>query len=123
MTDVKKITLKYTASNIAKIEKATGMSLFGSLDALGKLDFPKMQFLVLAGGGTDEDFDALMASGFDNLIATVIEGLLDSGFLGKENLPDMSQIRAEMGQALQQALQSFIPSQTSGEVTNPQPSK
>lgn len=116
----KKITLNYKASNIAKAEDANGKNFLECISRLGGSGMPgfaDMRFLVLAGGGTDDDFDTLFASGMENLLGAVLEGINNAGFLGDEKL-DTEALKAQLHEAVEQVSKTAKISQTSGAKTN-----
>lgn len=117
----KKITLNYKASNIAKAEDAYKKNF---LECIGRLGggsvmpgFADMRFLVLAGGGTDDDFDKLFASGMENLLGAVLEGINNAGFLGDEKL-DVEALKTQLHEAMEQVSEKAKASQNSGAKTN-----
>ena len=115
--DNKKITLNYKASNIAKAEEATGKSFIECFSNLSKrVSFADMRFLVLAGGGSDEDFDNLFASGVDNMMITIMEGINNAGFLGSEKV-DMEALKAQMRETMDKAMTDAKALPNSGETT------
>ena len=115
--DNKKITLNYKASNIAKAEETTGKSFIDCFANLSKrVGFSDLRFLVLAGGGTDDDFDELFAAGVDNLMITVMEGINAAGFLGNEKL-DIEALKVQLRETMDKAMLDTKASQNSGEAT------
>lgn len=119
----KKITLNYKASNIAKAEEATGKSFIDSFAGLSKrVSFADLRFLVLAGGGTDDDFDALFASGTENMMVAILEGINAAGFLGSEKM-DIEALKTQMHETMGKAVSNTKTSQNSGEATKEQPSE
>ena len=116
----KKISLNYKASNIAKAEdayKKNFLECIGRLGGNGMPGFADMRFLVLAGGGSDDDFDALFASGIENLLGAVLEGINNAGFLGSETL-DTEALKTQLHEMMDQVSKTAKTSQTSGEKAN-----
>lgn len=115
-----KITLNYKASNIAKAEEKYNKNFLACISGLQSApSFRDMRFLILAGGGTDEDFDKLVASGIENLMTVVLEGINNAGFLGEEKI-DIEALKAQLHETMEQAgkaLPNF------GEATKEQPTK
>ena len=75
--------LNYKASNIAKAERAHNKNFFEVMTQMTKTpSVSDLMFIVEAGGGTEEDFDAMFAKGFENLLLEVMEGINEAGFLG-----------------------------------------
>lgn len=103
---VKKITLKYKASTIAKFEEETGR---GFLELISHLDggvTPKMSELLMlfkAGGASEKDFDEVAAEGVQELVLTIMSGINDAGFLGEIDIEGM---RKAMEEAAQQVTTS-----------------
>lgn len=115
-----KVTLNYKASNIAKAEEKSGKSFLECISTLGtKPTFSDLRFLILAGGGSDEDFDKLFASGMENLMGAVLEGINNAGFLGEKI--DVEGLKDKLHEGLTSG--TIETSQNSGEATNQSPSK
>ncbi len=116
----KKITLNYKASNIAKAEEAQNKNFLecvGRLGGSGMPSFADMRFLVLAGGGSDDDFDKLFASGIENLLGAVLEGINSAGFLGSETI-DVEALKSQLHEMTEKASEKAKTSPNSGEKTN-----
>ena len=119
----KKIVLNYKASNIAKAERAEKENFLQCLANLGKsMSIADLQFLVHAGGGTDDDFDKLFASGMEEVMIAIVDGVSHAGFLGNETI-DTEALRKQMHEVMKQATDEAKTSLNSGKETNPQPSK
>lgn len=110
------INLVYKASNIAKAEQATGKNLFDCIAALDKsVSFADLMFLIQAGGGTEDDFDALFASGIENMMRAILEGINNAGFLGEENKLDVEALMKTVHEEVEKAGKTLP---NSGEATN-----
>ena len=103
---VKKITLKYKASTIAKFEEETGrgfLELISHLDGSGTPKMSELLMLFKAGGASEKDFDEVAAEGVQELVLTIMSGINDAGFLGKIDIEGM---RKAMEEAAQQVIAS-----------------
>lgn len=115
-----KISLNYKASNIANAEEVNGKNFLECISRLGGDSMPSfadMRFLVLAGGGSDDDFDALFASGIENLLGAVLEGISNAGFLGSETL-DIEALKTQLHETIEKVSKTAKTSQSSGGKTN-----
>lgn len=95
--------LNYKASNIAKAERATGAKFFGVVSNLGgDMGISDLMFMFLAGGGSEEEFDVEFAKGFEEVLANIIEGMNEAGFLGEKiNTKELREnLRAAKNQAV-----------------------
>ena len=112
------VILNYKASNIAKAEEIHKKNFMSCLGNLGNsMSFSDLRFLVIAGGGTDDDFDKLFASGIDNFIITIIEGVSKAGFLGKETI-DVESLKAQIHESMKNVSETVKTSPISGNETN-----
>lgn len=107
--------LLYKASFIARAERETGKKFFEVLGKMdGDLSFDDLMFLFKAGGASEEDFDQIVASGLENAIIEIMDGLNDSGFLGSQKI-DTAELRS--------AMKNSQTSSDSGETSKKTPSK
>ncbi|MDL2235454.1 hypothetical protein LJC07_04770 [Christensenellaceae bacterium OttesenSCG-928-L17] len=102
--------LNYKASNIARAEREEGKKFFEVFGGLNKgvPSVDDLLFIFHAGGGSDDEFDAIFENGLEGVMTTIIEGLNDAGFLGKK--VDMREVRKAMAEAKEQP----VVSQSSG---------
>lgn len=78
--------LQYKASNIARAERSYGYSFFEVISSFGQA-VPSMLntvFMLEAGGISEEEaYDVVDGDGIDGAYKLVLEGLVESGFLGR----------------------------------------
>lgn len=98
--------LHYKASNIAKAEAKAGKKFFETFTNIGN-GIPAvadLMFLFSAGGGSDDEFDALFEQGIDSVLLAIMEGVNDAGFLGQKL--NMTEIKQSMAKAREEVLAS-----------------
>lgn len=101
--------LNYKGSNIAKAEQRYGVKFFNVIESLGSkngennVGMVDLLFLFCAGGGTEEQFDKRVIDDTEGVMLDIMEGLSESGFLGKKVKFDRTKALAEIKKALKEA--------------------
>ena len=101
--------LNYKGSNIAKAEQEYGVKFFNVIETLsGKkgennIGMVDLLFLFRAGGGTEEQFDKRVVDDAEGIMLDIMEGLSESGFLGKKMKFDRTKAMTEIKKALKEA--------------------
>lgn len=100
--------LEYKASNIARAEREENNNFFNAFTTLGaggNVSIANLQFIWHCGGGDDASFDETFNKGVPELMATIMEGINDAGFLGVKT--DIKQMRKVMEEAMSQATETL----------------
>ncbi len=117
--------LKYTANSIMAAERQYRGSFMAAVSGLTNQGLPALcdlQLLYVAGGGDAEEFAALVnkdvTAALPEITLAVMEGLNESGFLGKKI--DMALVRKEFAKFQKNAQ---APSENTGEEEKSTPTK
>lgn len=100
--------LKYKAISIARAEDEFNKSLLSVMNTIGiNPNFSDLVFMLRAGGAQDDEIDKVVSEkGLQEAMVLVIEGLSDSGFLGKEKI-DIEALRMEMESGTVEAMKAL----------------